>query len=148
MKSWRTSTIPLINGITTSKISKEQELVFDQLLDLLKPYADTLEVRNKTTSRYELWTGKEYRTNSFHPKRQPGILFAGIQARSQYVGFYFYPLHINPQLQENIPDTLHPFWKGGTAFHFHLPVAEQTSQDLQHLLKTGWDYYEEKRLIV
>ena len=145
IKSWQSSTMPRSRKIWL--VSEEQRLIFSQLVSLLQPYANRLDIRTNTPDQYELWTKHSFRSLSMNPKNKRGILFAGTLIMKKHIGLYFYPLHIHPDLIVAIDESIRPFWKGNSAFHFRKPLTDLIMVKLIHLLDEGWEYYRQKQWI-
>lgn len=132
--------MPLKQKLFVFRASEELGNLFRELKKILKPYAKSFDIRNDIEHQYELWTEHEFRTNSFHPKRQRGVLFAGIAIKNSHVGFYFYPLHINPSMEESLPEKLKAIRKGKSAFHF-TEITDDLKENLKQMLEEGFTYY-------
>jgi hypothetical protein len=132
--------MPLKQKFFVFKASEEQSELFGELKKILKEYARSFDVRVNDSQQYELWTEHEFRTTSFHPKRQRGVLFAGISIKNSHVGLYFYPMHINPALEENLPSELKELKKGQSAFHF-TEMNDTLKEQLSIMLRDGFDFY-------
>lgn len=140
MKAWFNTTMPQHRKVLM--ISPTQRIIFSQVVSLLLPYATRLDTRVNTPEHYELWTRHNYRSLSMNPKNKRGVLFAGVMISQNKVGLYFFPLHIHPTLSEKIDDSIRPFWRGNSAFHFRESLAELTQLKLTELLENGWQYYQ------
>lgn len=145
MKSWRSSTMPRYRKI--QMISEVQRSIFNQVVALLQPYANRLDIRINTPEHYELWTKHNFRSFSQNPKDKRGILFAGVLIMKRHIGLYLYPLHINPDLIAKIDAAIKPFWKGNSAFHFVSPLSESTKLKLTALFDDGREYYRQNQWI-
>jgi len=141
MKAWQSSTMPKSYKTELSGINLVQQLTFDQLHNLLSPYAHRLEVKCDTRYRYELWTTHPFRSKSMNPKNKKGILFAGLLMLKSHVGFYFYPLYIDSDYKNSIPQELLPLWSGGSAFKLLKPLSACKELKFQAFILTGWNFY-------
>jgi hypothetical protein len=140
MRTSKRSTMPLKQKFFVFKAADGQSELFSELKKILKEYSRSFDVRVNDTQQFELWTEHEFRTTSFHPKRQRGVLFAGISIKNTHVGLYFYPLHINPDLESKIPAGLKELKKGQSAFHF-TEINDVLKEQLHLMLRDGFDYY-------
>lgn len=145
IKSWQSSTMPKSRKI--SLVSEEQRMIFRQVVSLLQPYANRLEIRENTPEQYELWTKHSFRSLSMNPKNKRGILFAGALIMKKHIGLYLYPLHINPDLSAAIHEAIRPFWKGNSVFQFRKPLSDLIMVKFTQLLDEGWHYYRQKQWI-
>ena len=139
--------MPLRHKMVFFTATQEQNHVFSELKKILKNYAKTFDVRVNDAHQYELWTEHEYRSNSFHPRRQRGVLFAGISIHNTHVGLYYYPLHINPAMAERLPSELRETKKGQSAFHF-TTINETLADQLKAMLDEGVSYYKSNGWII
>jgi hypothetical protein len=141
MRISKRSTMPLKNKGLFLAMPEGQNLLFAQLKEILKKYEKSFDVRVDSAVQFELWTEHEFRTSSFHPKRQRGVLFAGIAVKNSHVGLYYYPLHLGQQPEELIPPALKMIKKGKSTFHF--TSLDFTLRDqLEMLLSQGYDIYD------
>lgn len=147
MRFSKRSTMPLKQKFNFLKASDEQNLVFTELRKILKSYARSFDIRVDDSHHFELWTEHEYRSNSFHPKRQRGVLFAGISIHNTHVGLYYYPLHINPAMEMRLPSELRETRKGQSAFHF-TALDETLVTQLRNMLDEGVSYYKTNGWII
>ncbi len=143
MKITQTSTMPKNNSTKLSDISQINRNIFDQVVELLKPYSKKLDVRSNTTFRYELWTNHGFRSRSMHPTNKKGFLFAGVLVLKKEIGFYFYPLHVNVDFKNRIDFGIIPLWRGGSAFHICEPLSDLELDMFRLLLLNGWNFYVE-----
>jgi hypothetical protein len=140
MRLSKRSTMPLKQKLVFFRASEDQNAVFTELRKILKTYAKTFDVRVDDSHQFELWTEHEYRSNSFHPRRQRGVLFAGISIHNTHVGLYYYPLHINPAMAERLPAELRETKKGQSAFHF-TEITSDLAEQIRDMLDEGVSYY-------
>jgi len=140
MKISKRSTMPLKNRGLFLYTQEEQNVLFGELKEILKKYEKSFDVRVDSPVQFELWTEHEFRTSSFHPKRQRGVLFAGIAVKNSHVGLYYYPLHLGQQPEELIPPGLKMIKKGKSTFHF-TSLDFNLRDQLETLLNQGFDIY-------
>lgn len=119
---------------------EEQNALFAELREILRKYEKSFDVRVDSPLQFELWTEHEFRTTSFHPKRQRGVLFAGIAVKNSHVGLYYYPLHLGQQPVELLPPALKLIKKGKSTFHF-TTLDSTLREQLNTLLDQGFDIY-------
>lgn len=146
IKVSRTSTMPPGSNAGGLVPTKNQRLIFDELVELLHPYEKMLKVKAKTSSRYELMTAPVLINKAIHKvkNQHEGVLFAGVSIlKKNKVGFYFFPLNINPSLVKVLEGTsLVQFRKGGTVFHL-AELSDQKKEEIKLLLESGIVYYKE-----
>lgn len=63
------------------------------------------------------------------------------------VGFYFYPLHLDPTLHLKINEMILSFFKGGSAFRFIEPLSDQSIEKLNEILLEGWSLYQQNNWV-
>jgi hypothetical protein len=140
MRISKRSTMPLRSRDFLLYPPDEPNALFTEMKELLRKYEKSFDVRVNSPVQFELWTEHEFRTSSFHPKRQRGVLFAGIAVKNAHVGLYYYPLHLGQQPVELIPPALKLIKKGKSTFHF--TTLDITLRDqLGTLLDQGYDIY-------
>jgi hypothetical protein len=141
------STMPRYRNAKATEITKEQHLIFKQIVNILKPYSKQTDLRINTDQHYELWTKHGFRSRSFHPKHRKGLLFAGVVILKRNVGLYLFALHIDKKFVEKIDAGLLPLWKGGSAFHFDEPLSDLTTQSLDSLITGTWIFYQQNKWV-
>jgi hypothetical protein len=143
MKPSRRTTMPQRKKGLVFRPPEELGLLFTALKQVLKPYARCFHLRIDLPQQYELWSEHEFRTSSFHPRRQQGLLFAGIAIKNAHVGFYFYLLHLVPEFELSLSQELKDLRKGKSALHI-TTLNENIKARLDEMLQTGFDYYKAK----
>ena len=124
-------------------ITDAQRRVFSQIVALLRPYAKRLDNRINSPERFELWTRHNFRSQSMNPKNKRGVLFGGALILKEDVGFYFYPLHLDPTFINKVDEAIMVFYKGGSAFRFEETLSEIAIEKFHQLLLEGWRYYQQ-----
>lgn len=137
----KSSTMP--NYQKPSIITEEQRKIFSQVLMLLQPYSKRLDNRKNTPEQYELWTRHNFRSQSMNPRNKRGILFAGVLILKDGIGFYFYPLYLEPSFDAKIDEHIRKLYKGGSAFRFDELLSDASIEKLNLLLLEGWQYYQQ-----
>lgn len=140
MRISKRSTMPLRSRDFQLYQPEEQNALFAELREILRKYEKSFDVRVDSPLQFELWTEHEFRTTSFHPKRQRGVLFAGIAVKNSHVGLYYYPLHLGQQPVELLPPALKLIKKGKSTFHF-TTLDSTLREQLNTLLDQGFDIY-------
>lgn len=142
MKAWKNTIMPAIERSRKLELSPSDFKVFMFVVEILSEYSKSFEVR-QDKYRYELWTTHPYRTVSFKPKIKRGVLFAGVAAHSNHIGFYFYPLHISDELKKSVPHQIGSMLRGNSTFHIDL-ISDEIKVDLKLLITIGLKFYAEK----
>lgn len=136
--------MPVVKNLKVIHVPLEQSMLYHQLVEILSPYSRWFQVKENEPYRYELWTEHVYRVKSNRPKAKRGVLFAGIAAYKSYVGFYFYPLHINQLLRGSLKNELSSMIRGSSTFHFNYlhDLNDEIEAQVKELLENGWNLYQ------
>jgi hypothetical protein len=116
---------------------------------MMYPYARLMRVQSRisgkhivsTTTQFELWN--MYMPNAQSRSKSPGVLFAGASIRSECVGFYLFPLYVDPLLKDKIPEGLAQLLHGTSAFHI-TELTDQLKIEIFKMLEIGIKCYQEK----
>jgi hypothetical protein len=73
--------------------------VFEQLKSILKPYAETLNLKADTTDAY-------YLDGPYSKKWKKQLFFGSAQIKKNYVSFYLMPVYMYPDLLKDISPEL------------------------------------------
>lgn len=127
-----------------SKSSKTD--LYNELEALLKRYSPpftpcpTGKVGQKRS--YGLWSEKEVEIGG---KKVPQIYFASLIEQKGYVGFYYAPVYMNPEIKKDLPSTLMKLQKGKSCFHIKsandgvfTDVKTALDLALKHYKQNGW----------
>ncbi|MBA2249699.1 MAG: DUF1801 domain-containing protein [Chitinophagaceae bacterium] len=118
------------------------QTIFDAIKTMMKKYEKGSVVPTAdSSSKYELYSQKNAEIMG---KVRDSIYFATVAIKSDYVGFYFFPIYVFPDktktyIQPELLKTL----KGKTCFHIKKNDKEQMSQIKEALLQ-GYNGYKEK----
>ena len=116
----------------------DQMKIFWTLVGLLEPYSRVTKVIRSSAYSYALVV---HRVSGSARRKQTAVeLFAGVQIQKAYVGFYFFPLHIEKTLKERLPEQLLTFLKGITSFHF-TELSTETIDAIKVALNEGSNIY-------
>ena len=119
----------------TAATTTPQSDVYDQLETLLKRYAPPFAVcpagKVGTKRSYALWSPKE---TVIGGRKYPGVNFVTVIEQKGYVGFYFMPIYMNPELQSKVPERLLKMKKGKCCFH-----VKAIDKDLLAEIKSALD---------
>jgi hypothetical protein len=125
------------------KSAGQPELVtlFSKIKKVISEYAGSnYTVKADKPGNYELYYGKEV---EFAGRQYPELCFAGLLIQKGYVGFYFFPIYVNPALKSKLKSELLKTLKGKTCFH----IKKQDPgliREIEEALKTGYNYYSSK----
>ena len=115
---------------------KKRQFLFQQLKGLLQEYGDVLEI-DSSPGKYSLSSTKEIEVDG---ETHEGYYFAGLRELKNIVGFYFMPIHVCPELRDQVPESLQSILKGNTCFNIK-SLTPETERDLNKLMKLGIETY-------
>lgn len=106
-------------------------IVFEQLKNILKPYAEKLTLKADTSDSY-------YIDGPYSEKWKKQLFFGSAQVKKNYVSFYLMPVYMYPELLQGISPDLKKRMQGKSCFNFkkvepHLfsELAELTRQSVE-----------------
>ena len=85
--------------------------VFEQLKNILKPYAEKLTLKADTPDTY-------YIDGPYSEKWKKQLFFGSAQVKKNYVSFYLMPVYMYPDLLEGISPELKKHMQGKSCFNF------------------------------
>jgi hypothetical protein len=85
--------------------------VFEQLKNILKPYAEKLTLKADTPDSY-------YIDGPYSEKWKKQLFFGSAQVKKNYVSFYLMPVYMYPDLLEGISPELKKHMQGKSCFNF------------------------------
>jgi hypothetical protein len=86
-------------------------IVFDQLKNILKPYAEKLTLKADTSDTY-------YIDGPYSEKWKKELFFGSAQIKKNYVSFYLMPVYMYPDLLEDVSPVLKNHMQGKSCFNF------------------------------
>jgi hypothetical protein len=86
-------------------------LVFEQLKNILKPYAETLDLKADTPETY-------YIDGPYSEKWKKQLFFGSAQIKKNYVSFYLMPVYMYPDLLKDVSPELKKHMQGKSCFNF------------------------------
>lgn len=108
-------------------------LVFEQLRNILKPYAKNWNVKTDTPETY-------YLDGPYSEKWKKQLFFGSAQIKKNYVSFYLMPVYMYPELLKDISPELKRRMQGKSCFNF-TRVEPQLFQELKDLTRKGVDKF-------
>jgi len=94
-------------------------------------------VKTDKPGAYELYYGKEIEQQG---RTYPELCFTSLLIQKGYVGFYFFPIYVDPLLTKKLDPGFLKNLKGKTCFHIKKGDPE-TLEQIKNALKTGYQYY-------
>lgn len=107
----------------------EFPLVFEQLKNIIKPYARDLTVKADTPGNY-------YLDGPYSEKWKKELFFASAQIKKNYVSFYLMPVYMYPELLKEISPELKKHMQGKSCFNFK-KVEPELFKELAALTRKG-----------
>jgi hypothetical protein len=109
--------------------------IAEALRELLRPYADRLDVVPESSWGYYLQAKKAA------PKRPP-LMFAAVRIGKAYVSYHLMPIYMNEPLKATISPALRKRMQGKACFNFkEMPDAELL-EELRRLTDDGFRSFE------
>ena len=104
-------------------------VVFEQLKNILKPYAKNLTVKHDSPDTY-------YLDGPYSEKWKKVIFFGAAQIKKNYVSFYLMPVYMYPELLKGISPELKKRMQGKSCFNFKT-VESDLFEELADLTRKG-----------
>jgi hypothetical protein len=98
-------------GDKTVASNNDFPVVFEQLKNILKPYAEKLTVKVDTSDTY-------YIDGPYSEKWKKQLFFGSAQVKKNYVSFYLMPVYMYPELLQEISPDLKKRMQGKSCFNF------------------------------
>lgn len=111
-------------------------LVFEQLKELLKPYARNLTVKTDTADTY-------YLDGPYSEKWKKELFFGSAQIKKNYVSFYLMPVYMYPELLKEISPELKKHMQGKSCFNFK-KVEPELFRELADLTRKGAEKFKKE----
>ena len=110
--------------------------VFEQLKNILKPYAKGLKVTADTSDSYSL-------DGPYSEKWQKDLFFGSAQVKKNYVSFYLMPVYMYPELLNKISPELKKRMQGKSCFNFQ-KVEPELFKQLEDLTRKGAEKFKQE----
>ena len=111
-------------------------IVFEQLKEILKPYAPQLTVTADTPNAYSL-------DGPYSEKWRKPLFFGSAQIKKNYVSFYLMPVYMCPELLKNISPALKKHMQGKSCFNFK-KVEPELFEELAALTRVGFKEFQKE----
>lgn len=115
--------------------------VFQQLKQILVPYASEMLVKADSDEHYYLDTHKIY------PKNKLPVFFGSVKIGKNYVSFHLMPVYACPSLLENMTDELKKRMQGKSCFNFKQEIEPAVIDELTDITARGYRYYKDNGLL-
>jgi hypothetical protein len=114
-------------------------LVFEQLKNILRPYAAQLNLKADTSDSY-------YLDGPYSEKWKKEIFFGSAQIKKNYVSFYLMPVYMYPDLLDDISPELKKHMQGKSCFNFK-KVEPELFRELSELTRKGIERFQLEELV-
>lgn len=115
--------------------------IFQTIRAAMQPYeAMGFNDRVNSDTAYELWSEKEVVIDG---KQRLGWFFASVVIMKNYVGFYFMPVYLEPEMKTAFDPKLLKHLKGKSCFHIKKLDFELLSM-IESAMGEGFKLYKEK----
>ena len=111
-------------------------MVFEQLKNILKPYAKQLMLKADTPDSY-------YLDGPYIEQWKKEIFFGSAQIKKNYVSFYLMPVYMYPELLKDISPELKKHMQGKSCFNFKR-VEPALFKELAALTRKGAEKFKEE----
>lgn len=111
-------------------------VIFEQLKNILKPYASNLTVKTDSADTY-------YLDGPYSKKWKKELFFGSAQIKKNYVSFYLMPVYMYPELLTGISPELRKHMQGKSCFNFK-KADSALFQELATLTRKGVEKFREE----
>ena len=111
-------------------------VVFEELKNILKPYARQLTLKADTPDTY-------YLDGPYSEKWKKQLFFGSAQIKKNYVSFYLMPVYMYPDLLKNVSPALKKRMQGKSCFNFK-KVEADLFKELAALTRKGAEKFKEE----
>ena len=111
-------------------------IVFEQLKNILKPYAEKLTLTTDTSDTY-------YIDGPYSEKWKKQLFFASTAVKKNYVSFYLMPVYMYPDLLNNISPQLRKRMQGKSCFNFK-KVEPDLFMELEELTRKSVEKFQQE----
>ena len=114
----------------------EFPIVFEQLKNILQPYAKNLTITADTSDSYSL-------DGPYSEKWKKVIFFGAAQVQKNYVSFYLMPVYMYPELLKEVSPELKKHMQGKSCFNFK-KVEPELFRELKDLTGKGVEKFRQE----
>jgi hypothetical protein len=111
-------------------------VIFEQLKNILKPYAQNLTVKTDTADTY-------YLDGPYSEKWKKELFFGSAQIKKNYVSFYLMPVYMYPELLKHASPELKKRMQGKSCFNFK-KVEPELFEELAALTRKSVEKFKEE----
>lgn len=114
-------------------------IVFEQLKDILKPYAEKLTLTADTSDTY-------YIDGPYSEKWKKQLFFGSAQVKKNYVSFYLMPVYMYPELLKDVSPELRKHMQGKSCFNFKT-VEPELFRELEELTRKSVEKFRQENTL-
>ena len=111
-------------------------IVFEELKQILKPYAPKLTITADAPDAYSL-------DGPYSEKWKQALFFGSAQIKKNYVSFYLMPVYMFPELLNRISPELKKHMQGKSCFNFK-KVEPELFEELAALTRVGFNEFQKE----
>ena len=111
-------------------------VIFEQLKNILQPYAQDLRLKTDTPDTY-------YLDGPYSEKWKKELFFGSTQIKKNYVSFYLMPVYMFPDLLKDVSPELKKRMQGKSCFNFK-KVEPALFDELAALTRKGAEKFKEE----
>ena len=111
-------------------------LIFEQLKNILRPYAERLTLKADTPDSY-------YLDGPYSETWKKELFFGSAQIKKNYVSFYLMPVYMYPELLKDISPELKKRMQGKSCFNFK-KVELALFEELAELARKGAEKFKQE----
>lgn len=117
----------------------EEQKNFEKLRKVLSSLDKGLAIKKDEPDYYYLNTNKKINDKD--------MFFGAVQIRKSYVAYHLYPVYTNPELLNEIPESLKKRMQGKSCFNFKKEISEENLNGILELTKASYEKFVEKEFI-
>jgi hypothetical protein len=123
-------------GDKTVASNNDFPVVFEQLKNILKPYAEKLTLKVDTSDTY-------YIDGPYSEKWKKQLFFGSAQVKKNYVSFYLMPVYMYPELLQDISPDLKKRMQGKSCFNFK-KIEPDLFKELSELTRKSVEKFQQE----
>lgn len=117
----------------------ESDKNFEKLKKVLSSLDKGLETKKDTADYYYLNTNRKVKDKE--------MFFGAVQIRKSYVAYHLYPVYTNPELLNDISDSLKKRMQGKSCFNFKKEITEEQLNEISELTNKSYKKFIENGYI-
>ena len=113
----------------------ESKSIFEKLKTVMSSLDEGLEVKKNAPDYYYLNTNKKIKNKE--------MFFGAVQIRKSYVAYHLFPVYTNPELLDEMSDSLKKRMQGKSCFNFRKEIADEHLNEIKELTNKGYQKFVE-----